>query len=104
MSFGLQEKDTPPASPVDWAVHMPSQDFAEDIEARALCFVVSLDGPYVRRADLPAGKRKISRRIPRAAYVTAKTWFEARRDACRYWASKGVHFNPQSIRKGTVLP
>ena len=75
----------PPSEPVEWCVCMPEVARVEELEERARSQLTGL---------------AISRRIPRVVFVTARTWFEARRQAVLYWARKGVHFNPQSVREG----
>lgn len=99
MTHAIERADMkePPAFEVEWAVRMPAQNAAEALEARASALVPK--GGIGSIVEV-----KISRRVPRTAYVRARTWFAARAAAALYWARKGVHFNPQSIREGEVLP
>lgn len=36
--------------------------------------------------------------------IRARTWFEARAHAVRVWAALGFLVNPQSVRKGGIVP
>jgi hypothetical protein len=90
VSFGAlpsEDMPRPPASDVEWKVRMPSLNLAEFVEDRAVA----------------TGASFLSRRVRRTVLVSARTWFEARAEAALYWARKGVHFSPSSIREGEIL-
>ena len=82
---------TPPAEPVEWEVGLPeSPDY---VDPRLLRIV----GDVKRRVVISR------RRVPRTLIVIAKTWFDARTQAVREWARRGLLVSPQSVREGRMI-
>ena len=83
---------TPPSEPVEWEVELP--DAPDWIDPKLLRIV----GTDVKRRVVIS-----RRRVPRKLFVLARTWFDARTQAVREWARRGVLVSPQSVREGRML-
>lgn len=83
---------TPPSESVEWEVELP--EVLDWIDPKLLRIV----GTDVKRRVVIS-----RRRVPRRLFVIARTWIEARTQAVREWARRGVLVSPQSVREGRML-